>query len=178
MDTLRVARLPLIAALSVVVACQAANSATSPTPVATATSSPTSSPTRSPVARTPDPTPIVLRVSGHVTKSEGTPVAGVRLRFSPFYIKDGRVPGPDVVLTTDVTGAYTATVPAWTLEALANSSSSQLSLFVTPPTGMKIVAITQSSTLPIGPIAPNVPEWYFVLARDLNGPIDITLAAQ
>ncbi|HEX9436189.1 MAG TPA: hypothetical protein VGA16_03405 [Candidatus Limnocylindria bacterium] len=89
-----------------------------------------------------------------------------------------RAPGPDVVVTTDAAGAYSAEVSAWTLEALADSSSSQLSLFVTPPAGMKVVAVTQSSTLPIGPIAPNVPEWYFMLVRDLNGPIDITLAAQ
>src|SRR6266508_2948091 len=85
-----------------------------------------------------------------------------------------RAPGPDVVVTTDAAGAYSAEVSAWTLEALADSSSSQLSLFVTPPAGMKVVAVTQSSTLPIGPIAPNVPEWYFMLVRDLPGPIDIT----
>jgi hypothetical protein len=100
------------------------------------------------------------------------------MRFAPFAINDGRQPGPDVVVTSDATGAYTQKVPAWTLEALANSSSSQLSLFVTPPAGMKVLAVTQSSTVPIGPIAPNVPEWYFMLARDLNGPIDITLAVQ
>jgi hypothetical protein len=43
---------------------------------------------------------------------------------------------------------------------------------------MNVLAVMQSSTLPIGPIAPNLPDWYFMLARDLNGPIDITLAAQ
>lgn len=113
-----------------------------------------------------------------MTKADGTPVSGVRLRFAPFPINDGRVAGPDVVVTSDASGAYSARVSAWTLEALANSSSSQLSLFVTPPAGMKIAAITRSSTLPIGPIAPNVADWYFMLVRDLNGPIDITLAAQ
>ena len=121
----------------------------------------------------------MLNVSGHVTRApDGRPVAGVRLRFAPFSINDGRTPGPDVVVTSDASGAYSVKVPAWTLEALANSSSSQLSLFVTPPAGMKVLAVTQSSTLPIGPLAPNVPEWYFMLARDLNGPIDITLGAQ
>ena len=174
MDTLRVARPALIAVLSVTVACQAANSATSPTPTATTTPSPT----RSAAPTTAAPTPITLSVSGHVTKTDGSPVSDVRLRFSPFAINDGRVAGPDVVVTSDASGAYSAKVPAWTLEALANSSSSQLSLFVAPPAGMKIVAITQSSTLPVGPIAPNVPEWYFMLVRAVNGPIDITLAAQ
>jgi hypothetical protein len=121
----------------------------------------------------------VLAVSGRVTTaSDGRPVPGVRLRFAPFPINDGRSPGPDVVVTSDANGVYSAAVPAWTLEALANSSSSQLSLFVTPPAGMNVLAVMQSSTLAIGPIAPNVPDWYFMLARNLNGPIDITLAAQ
>lgn len=182
----RLSRPALIAALSVVLACQqGANIATSPSPtVTTPATSPTSSsttPTGTPIAspRPPEPTPVVLTVSGRVTRApDGRPVPGVRLRFAPFAINDGRVPGPDVVVTSDATGAYSAKVPAWTLEALANSSSSQLSLFVTPPAGMKVIVVTQSSTLPIGPIAPNVPEWYFMLARDLSGPIDITLEAQ
>jgi hypothetical protein len=128
---------------------------------------------------------VVLTVSGHVTlASDGRPVPGVRVRIAPFAISGGcstpcaRAPGPDVVVTSDARGAYSATVSAWTIEALADSSSSQLSLFVTPPTGMQVVAVTQSSTFPIGPIASNDPQWYFMLARALDGPIDITLAAQ
>jgi hypothetical protein len=185
--------LPLTIAL-VAAACGTAATTTSPTPStgaptpsATATpggvATPTSTPTHSP--QPPDPTPIVLTVSGHVTlASDGRPVAGVRVRIAPFAISGGcstacpRPPGPDVEVTSDGSGAYSTTVAAWTLEALADSSSSQLSLFITPPAGMKVVAVTQSATLPIGPLAPNDPQWYFMLARDLNGPIDITLAAQ
>lgn len=146
-------------------------------PASTATPTPTSSP------RPTEPTPVVLAVSGRVSlASDGRPVAGVRLRFNAAAINGGcptacpKAPGPDVVVTTDANGAYTAKVSAWTLEALADSSSSQLSVFVTPPAGMQITAVTQASTVPVGPIAPNVPEWYFMLERDLNGPIDITLA--
>ena len=179
MDTLRVARLPLITALSVTVACQAADSATSPTPTPTATSSLAStSPARSAPASTAAPTPIVLSVSGHVTKTDGSAVPGVRLRFSPFYINDGRVAGPDVIVSSDANGAYSAKVSAWTLEALASSSSSQLSLFVTPPTGMKVVKVTGSSMFALGPLAPNDPQWYFMLDRDVHAPIDVVLAAQ
>jgi hypothetical protein len=69
-------------------------------------------------------------------------------------------------------------VAVWTLEALADSSSSQMSLFVTPPAGMKVATVAQSITFPVGPLAPNDPQWYFMLARDLTGPINITLAAQ
>jgi hypothetical protein len=170
--------LPLTLAL-VAAACGTAATTTSPTPSATATPGAvaTATPTASP--RPPEPTPVVLTVSGRVTRaSDGGPVPGVRLRFAPFAINDGRVPGPDAVVTSDATGAYSAMVPAWTLAALADSSSSQLSLFVTPPAGMKVLAVTQSNTFPIGPIAPNAPDWYFMLARDLSGPIDITLAAQ
>jgi hypothetical protein len=186
--TERLWRPAIIAALSVVLACQqGATIRTSPPPTVTPAASPTSSltptataaPPRSVPATTPEPTPVVLTVSGRVTRaSDGRPVPGVRLRFAPFAINDGRPPGPDVVVTSDATGAYSAKVPAWTLEALANSSSSQLSLFVTPPAGMKVITVTQSGTLPIGPLAPNVPDWYFMLAPDLNGPIDIVLEAQ
>ena len=192
-----------IAVGAVLLACApSANVAASPTPTITqsanpsptATATPTAAPsaTTAPATPTPtgsarpgDPTPVVLTVGGRVTQaSDGRPVSGVRLRFNPAALSGGcpvacpKAPGPDVVVTSDANGAYTAKVAAWTLEALADSSSSQLSLFLTPPAGMKVVAVTQASTLPIGPIAPNVPEWYFMLARDLKGPIDITLAPQ
>jgi hypothetical protein len=193
MAKIALATLPLTLAL-LAVACGTAATTTSPTPsagvptrsatptpgaVATATATPTASP------RPPEPTPVVLTVSGHVTLApEGRPVPGVRLRIAPFALSGGcptacpRPPGPDVVVTSDASGAYSAAVSAWTLEALANSSSSQLSLFVTPPSGMTVVAVTRSITFPMGPLAPNDPQWYFMLARDLNGPIDITLAAR
>ena len=171
-----------IAALSVVLACQpAASVATSPSPALTASQTPSLAPTAAATATpTASPlTPVSLAVSGHATMaSDGRPASGVRIRVAPFPINDGRAPGPDVIVASDASGAYSATVSAWTLEALANSSSSQLSLFITPPAGMKVVAVTQSETLPMGPIAANQPEWYFMLARDLKGPIDITLAAQ
>jgi hypothetical protein len=174
MDTHRFSRPALIATLSLVLACQQAGaSATSPTPTATPVASASVTP------KTPAPTPISLTITGHVTRApDGAPVAGVRLRFAPFAINDGRQPGPDVTVTSDATGAYNAKIAAWTLEALADSSSSQLSLFVTPPAGMKVVAVTRSSTVPIGPLAPNDPQWYFMLARELDGAVDITLAAQ
>lgn len=149
------------------------------TPTAVATPSATSS--RSP---RPDPTPVALTVTGHARSSDGRPLTGVRLRFLPFDMTGGcpiacpQAPGPNVIVTTDANGAFSATVMVWTLEALTESSSSQLSLFVTPPAGMKVVAITQSSTLPIGPFASNTPEWYFILEREVKGPIDITFAAQ
>src|SRR5512135_2327874 len=149
MDTHRFSRPALIATLSLVLACQQAGaSATSPTPTATPMASASVTP------KTPAPTPISLTIT------------------------DGRQPGPDATVTSDATGAYNAKIAAWTLEALADSSSSQLSLFVTPPAGMKVVAVTRSSTVPIGPLAPNDPQWYFMLARELNGAVDITLAAQ
>jgi hypothetical protein len=139
----------LIAALSVVLACQTGASTTpSPSP-------------------SPSPSPTVAPFASPTSSST-----------SSTAINDGRAPGADVTVTSDANGAYSAVVPAWTLEALADSSSSQLSLFVTPPAGMRVSAVTRSSTLPIGPLAPNVPDWYFMLARELNGPIDITLAAQ
>lgn len=162
-------------------ACGTAATTTSPTPsAAVPTLSATATPTGSP--RPPEPTPVVLTVTGHVkVATDGRPVPGVRVRIAPFAISGGsapKPPGPDVIVTTDASGAYSAAVSAWTLEALANSSSSQLSLFVTPPAGMKVVGVTQSITYPLGPLAPNDPQWYFMLARDLNGPIDITIAAQ
>lgn len=171
-----------VAALCLVLACQpGAGVGTSPSPALTASQTPTLAPSVAATAspRPPGLTPVSLTVSGHVTMaSDGRPASGVRIRIAPFPINDGRTPGPDVVVASDASGAYSATVSAWTLEALANSSSSQLSLFITPPPGMKVVAVSQTVTLPMGPIGPNQPEWYFMLARDLKGPIDITLAAQ
>lgn len=147
-------------------------------PSATAAATSTSSPRA-------DPTPVAFTASGRVTRaSDGRPVRDVRLRFLPADIAGGcaiacpKAPGPSVTVTSDANGAFSARVMVWTLEALTESSSSQLDLFVTPPAGMKIVAITQASTLPIGPFAPNVPGWWFMLQREISGPIDITLGPQ
>ncbi len=196
--------LALVAAACGTAATTSPTSSTgAPSPSATATRGVFATPTDTPIALTAapatpaaatatpaaaqplGPTPVVLTVSGHVTLASGErPVPGVRVRIAPFALSGGcpaacpQAPGPDAVVTSDASGAYSAVVSAWTLEALADSSSSQLSLFVTPPPGMKVIAVTRSITFPIGPIAPNDPQWYFMLARDLSGPIDITLAAQ
>lgn len=169
---------------STAAASRSATATPAPSATATATATSTAAATVSGSPRA-EPTPVALTVSGHVTRaSDARPVADVRLRFLPADLAGGcpvacpQAPGPNVVVTSDANGAYSGKIMVWTLEALANSSSSQLNLFVTPPAGMKIVAITQSSTLPIGPLAPNVPEWWFMLERQITGPIDITLAPQ
>jgi hypothetical protein len=92
----------------------------------------------------------------------------------PMAQSDGRMPGPDVMAVTDDHGAYTFSVFTWTPEALANSSSFQLMLQVTPPTGLLVVGVTKSLGGPpgsgigmsMGPL----------ILDDLDGPIDITLA--
>lgn len=185
-----------VAAAFVAAACGSAATTASPSPSIVATSpSATATPTATPTAVAtptatssrsprPDPTPVPFTVTGHTRSSDGRPIPGVRLRFLPSDMAGGcpiacpQAPGPNVIVTSDANGAFSATVMVWTLEALTESSSFQLSLFVTPPAGMKVVAITQSSTLPIGPFASNTPEWYFVLEREAKGPIDITFAAQ
>ena len=167
-------------------ACGTAATATPASPTAAAPSPTATIPGSAAPSASPLPTPVLLTVNGHVKMSDGRPVSGVRVRVSPMYISGAdtswgtrdRVPGPDVVVMSDQSGAYTATVSAWSLEALAKSASFQLSLFVTPPAGMKIVAITQADGFPSGPLAPNDPQWYFMLAREFKSPVDITVAAQ
>jgi hypothetical protein len=105
--------------------------------------------------------------------ASGAGVAGVQIRGMPMALNDGRIPGPDVMAVTDGRGAYTFSVLAWTLDALANSSSFQLMLQVTPPTGLLVVGVTKSLGGPpgsgigmsMGPL----------ILGDLDGPIDITL---
>ena len=87
-------------------------------------------------------------------------------------INDGRAPGPDATAVTDDRGAYTFNVLVWTPEVLANSSSFQLMLQVTPPPGLLVLGVTNlfgppmtSSANLTGPL----------ILGDLGGPIDITL---
>ena len=88
-------------------------------------------------------------------------------------INDGRVPGPDVTVVTDDRGAYTFTVLIWSPEALANSSSFQMMVQVTPPSGLLVLDVTKTSGGVPGRASGNMTG--AVIVDDLNGPIDITL---
>jgi hypothetical protein len=102
-------------------------------------------------------------------------VAGVHVRAMPMAINDGRVPGPDVTAVTDDRGAYTFSVLTWTPEALANSSSFQMMVQVTPPPGLLVLGVTKTMGAPPGTAGGpgNLAGALFV--DDLSGPIDITL---
>jgi hypothetical protein len=150
-------------------------------PVATVTpstslgSSPT--PTAAPsTSSSPSPTPVARTISGRATlQATGAGVAGVVVRGMPSPINDGRVPGPDVTATTDDRGAYTFTIVTWTPEALANSSSFQMMVQVTPPPGLLVLGVTKTMGAPPGTAGGpgNLTGALFV--DDLSGPIDITL---
>ncbi len=74
---------------------------------------------------------------------------------------------------TDDRGAYTFSVLIWTPEALANSSSFQLMLQVTPPAGLLVLGVTKALGGPPGTANANLTGP--LILDDLNGPIDITL---
>jgi hypothetical protein len=135
-------------------------------PTLTASATPTSTPAAS-------PTPVARTISGRATlTTTGAGVAGVQVRGSPMAINDGRVSGPDTTAVTDGRGAYSFSVLVWTPEALANSSSFQMMIQVTPPVGLLVLGVTKTQGgFPatggnlIGPL----------IVDDLTAPIDITL---
>lgn len=122
----------------------------------------------------PSPTPVARTISGRATlATTGAAVAGVQVLGMPMPLNDGRAPGPDVTAVTDDRGAYSFSVLTWTLEALVNSSSSQMMMQVTPPSGFLVVEVTKSLGGPPGSeIGMSMGP---VLLGDLEGPIDITL---
>ncbi len=150
-----------------------------PTQTLAATTMPTSSPTPTPSA-TPQPTvapsatPVARTISGRATlTTSGAGVPGVQVRGMPMPINDGREPGPNVSATTDERGAYTFTVLMWAPEALANSSSFQMMVQVTPPPGLLVLGVTKTSGGPPGSASGNMTG--ALIVDDVTGPIDITL---
>jgi hypothetical protein len=148
-------------------------------PVATVapSTSPASSPTSTAAPSTstpPSPTPVARTISGRVTlQATGAGVAGVQVRGIPAPINDGRIPGPDVTAVTDDRGAYAFSVLTWSSDALANSSSSQVWVQVTPPAGLLVLGVTNTLGGPPGTVSGNLTGPRIV--DDLNGAIDVTL---
>ena len=140
------------------------------TPSAAPTSAPSAAPTATP---SPSPTPVVRTISGRATLTTGGGVAGVRVSGMPMALNDGRSPGPEVSAVTDERGAYTFDVLTWTLEALANSSSFQMMIQVTPPPGLLVLSVTKSLGGPPGSARGNLTGPLIV--DDLDTPIDIAL---
>jgi hypothetical protein len=137
------------------------------TPSATAQTTPTP---------TPAPTPVARTISGRATlAATAAGVAGVQVRGMPSPINDGRVPGPDATATTDDRGAYTFTVLTWTPEALANSSSFQMMVQVTPPPGLLVLGVTKTMSAPPGTAGGPGNLSGALIVDDPSGPIDITL---
>src|SRR6266540_267554 len=104
-------------------------------PATTTPSSPTLTPSATPqTTAAPSAMPVARTISGRATlQATGAGVAGVQVRAMPMAQSDGRVPGPDVSAETDDRGAYTFSVLTWMPEALANTSSFQMMVKVTPP---------------------------------------------
>jgi hypothetical protein len=119
---------------------------------------------------------VARTISGRATlQATGAGVAGVAVRGMPSPINDGRIPGPDVTAVTDARGAYTFSVLTWSADALANSSSFQMMVQVTPPPGLLVLGVTKTMGAPPGTAGGpgNLAGALFV--DDLSGPIDITL---
>jgi hypothetical protein len=119
---------------------------------------------------------VTRTISGRATlQATGAGVAGVEVRGMPSPINDGRKPGPDVTAVTDDRGAYTFSILTWSPEALANSSSFQMMVQVTPPSGLLVLGVTKTMGAPPGTAGGpgNLTGALFV--GDLSGPIDITL---
>ena len=172
----------LLAVIAVTAACAPAvtdQRTLEPTPTGAlptfAVSTPALTPSATPsTTPEPGPTPVPRKITGRVTlMTTGAGVAGVGVRVSPMPINDGRVPGPDATAVTDESGVYTLTVLTWTLEALANSSSEQVMLQVTPPPGLLVLGIANSVGGPPGPASGNLTGPFF--PSDIDRPIDITL---
>jgi hypothetical protein len=142
---------------------------TTPEPSASAVPSPTAAPTATPV---PGATPVERTLRGRATLvTSGAGVAGVRVRAMPSPINLGASPGPDVTGVSGSDGTYAFNVFLWTPEALASSSSEQLMVDIVPPPGLRVIEVTRSNGAPPGTSATGP---FFI--RDLDGPIDITLA--
>ena len=174
----------LLALVVVTTACSPGpQSGASPTATAQgtpqSTTSPSSSATGTPSASpgttaAPIQTPVARTISGRATlKSTGAGVAGVRVRGSPMPINDGRVPGPEVTAVTDDRGAYSFGILLWSSEALANSSSFQMMIQVTPPPGLLVLSIAKTQGGPPGSAVGNL--MGPLILADLDSPIDITL---
>src|SRR5687768_6164981 len=150
-------------------------SETSPTPATTTAATPTATPTVAPTpTQNPSPTPVARTISGRATlMSTGAGVVGVRVRGSPMPINDGRTPGPDVTAVTDDRGVYSFSVLTWSPEALANSSSFQMMIQVTPPPGLLVLSVTKTFGGPPGSAGGNLTGP--LIPEDLSAPIDITL---
>src|SRR5258705_6502783 len=144
-------------------------------PATAATSSPTPTPSATPQTTVAaNATPVARTISGRATlTTSGAGVPGVQVRGMPMPINDGREPGPNVTATTDERGAYTFTVLTWTPEALANSSSFQMMVQVTPPPGLLVLGVTKTSAGPPGSASGNMTG--ALIVDDVTGPIDITL---
>ena len=144
-------------------------------PTTIPSSSPTLTPSASPpTTPAPSQTPVARTISGRATlASTGAGVAGVRVLGTPMPINDGRVPGPDVTAVTDDRGAYSFSVLTWSPEALANSSSFQMMIQVTPPPGLLVLGVTKTQGGPPGTAIGSL-AGPLILA-DLDAPIDITL---
>lgn len=149
-----------------------------PTATVAPSTIPASSPTLTPSATppttpAPDPTPVMRTISGRATLTTGVAVAGVQIRGMPMPLNDGRAPGADVTAMTDDRGVYTLSVLVWTPEALANSSSEQMMLQLTPPPGLLVLSVANSVGGPPGTASGNLTGPFF--PADLDRPIDITL---
>jgi hypothetical protein len=141
---------------------------TTPEPSAIVLPSPTATPTATPA---PSATPVARTIRGRTALSSGVAVAGVRVRAMPAPINDGRSPGPDVTAVSASDGSYSLTVMLWTPEALVASSSSQLTVGIVPPPGLRVIEVGRSVGSPPGTGAMGP-----FMIGDLDGPIDITLA--
>lgn len=149
----------------------AATVAPSAIPASTPTLTPSATPTSTPIASA---TSVARTISGRATlTTTGAGVAGVQVRGSPMTINDGRVSGPDATAVTDGRGGYSFSVLLWTPEALANSSSFQMMIQVTPPAGLIVLGVTKALGGPPGTASGNLTGPLMV--DDLGGPIDITL---
>jgi len=141
------------------------------TPSSTPPTTPAPSPTP-PTIPPPSPTPVPQKMTGRATLSTtGAAVSGVRVRAMPMPLSDGRAPGPDATGVTDDSGVYTLTVLTWTPEALANASSFQLMVQVTPPVGLLVLQVTNAFGGPPGTVGGMRP----LIVNDLSGPIDVML---